>query len=307
MFHVVSDLQVIGAELISCRLGFSKQVFRLHTHQFLERVNLLLPDVKKKLPAPVKVQSSLTRKKLPNLISEALDYVCEVFENKFEENKYYLIHDEKKIFGDDIISIIYDKDFVTLSDGEIYAIKKRIVSLSCQYEIPIEQVVESGDLKTFFSYETVNRKNSNPLYRQIAFYSSDDGCYQQGSLCDCYLTTCVSLLNNMGAPWEKYLWGAQERSDYVASRRYLIKCVFDDNFREMISKAFHGKFFAGAIKNDVIGPIVEACQKRIDRLIELEKALQLNENFLLKEKMTVEDENQNSERPMDLDAFLDTL
>ena len=125
LFSTVRNLQIIGAELISYRKGFDNLVFNLHLRQFLEKIQSEIPGIKKKLGTAEHLKKQLIDK-ITSITHETVNYVCEIFEDKFAANRTSLIYDEKHTWSDDIISVVKCGDFVTLSDGEVYSIAKEL-------------------------------------------------------------------------------------------------------------------------------------------------------------------------------------
>ena len=271
LFATVRNLQLIGAELISYRKGFDNLVFNLHLRQFLEKMLCEIPELKKKLGTAEKLKKELMNKAVTATV-ETIDYLCEIFEDKFAENRSSLIYDEKKVFTDDIISVVKNADFVTLSSGEVFSILKALLTNGERNGINLEPVINCDNMKKFFSTETSARSDPSNLYQQVPNFQYS-GCFPLGSLADAYLKTCVSLLNEAGGPWEKYLFGADERSAFINKKQQAIKQIFDRKFRDKINAAFSNEYYFSDIEKSLIEPQVSALKKRIKSLSSLGQAL----------------------------------
>ena len=269
LFSTVRNLQIIGAELISYRKSFDNLVFNLHLRQFLEKIQLEIPGIKKKLGTAEHLQKQLTDK-ITSITQETINYVCEIFEDKFAANRTSLIYDEKHTLSDDIISVVKCGDFVTLSDGEVYSIAKELQKNAERNGFVLDSIIE-GELSIFLSAETASRSEPSGLYRQISRYPNN-GYFAVGSLADAYLKTCVSLLNAAGGPWEEYLYES-DRGPFINKKLQHIKAIFDRNFRDKISDAFYSQYFLAIMEKSIIDPQISALEKRIKNLSTLEKSL----------------------------------
>ena len=206
LFATVRNLQVIGSELMSYRKGFDGLIFNLHLQQFSEKLQLEIPAIKKNIGSAEKLKERL-KDNLCQVAVETIDAVCDILEDKFAENKPWLIHDEKKVFTDDIVSVVILRDFVTLSVGEIFAVTKAFLNSGKRNGFDLNPVLQEDDLKLFFASDT------------------SEGDFPEGSLADAYLNICVSLLNAAGGPWEKYLFGADEREAFIQQKLKAIKNI----------------------------------------------------------------------------------
>lgn len=294
LFSTVRNLQIIGAELISYRKGFDNLVFNLHLRQFLEKIQSEIPGIKKKLGTAEHLKKQLIDK-ITSITHETVNYVCEIFEDKFAANRTSLIYDEKHTWSDDIISVVKYGDFVTLSAGEIHSISKEFQKNSERNGIALESC-SNEELKTFFSSDTSSRTESSGLYRQVSYYPND-GYFSMGSLADTYLKVCVSLLNEAGGPWQKQLWGEflgqpDERGPYINKKLQEIKKIFDRQFRKKINDAFCSEYFLSVLVKTVVEPQVSDLEKRIKKLSSLGKEL-VYKVEVPKKKEVKKEENTN--------------
>ncbi len=284
LFGTVRNLQGIGQELLSHRNSFDVVLWNLHFKQFLYKFQTVIDVSVEELSRSKKQRDKLLKKNTEALLEEATAYLCEVFDRKYSENSSFLLRDEEHTFSDDVISVIYNGDLVTLSEGEIFDIKRKLISLGEQYELPLENLLDNS---SFLSAETNVSTDPSRLYCKISRYPNN-GYFVLNSLADQYLKICVSILDKVGGPWKEMLWGNEERSSYMNKKRKKIRDTFNKYFYSGAHDIFYGSSFAPQLQTKIAKPQLKEIQDRIKKLELYKKGI---DSFLNQQQIAVGVEN----------------